>query len=58
VNLLPQDGGLTTIVYLFPRSGEITADDKRVEFTAVFGRLFLAQYFYPAQMQFQGKLKL
>ena len=58
MNLLPQDGGLTTIVYLFPRSEEITDDNKRVEFTAVFGRLFLAQYFYPAQMQFQGKLKL
>jgi hypothetical protein len=58
VNLLPQDGGLTTIVYLFPRSEAITAEDKRVEFTAVFGRLFLAQYFYPAQMQFQGKLEL
>ncbi|MGD1071630.1 MAG: hypothetical protein ABSB15_15940 [Bryobacteraceae bacterium] len=58
VNLLPQDGGLTTIVYLFPRSEEITAEDKRVEFTAVFGRLFVAQYFYPAQMQFQGRLEL
>jgi hypothetical protein len=58
VNLLAQDGGLTTIVYLFPRSEEITADDKRVEFSAVFGRLFVAQYFYPAQMQFQGRLEL
>jgi hypothetical protein len=58
VNLLPQEGGLTTIVYLFPRSEEITAEDKRVEFTAVFGRLSLAQYFYPAQMRFQGKLEL
>ena len=58
VDLLPQEGGLTTIVYLFPRSEAITAEDKRVEFTAVFGRLFLAQYFYPAQMQFQGKLEL
>lgn len=58
VNLLPQEGGLTTIVYLFPRSEEITAEDQRVEFTAVFGRLSLAQYFYPVQMQFQGKLEL
>jgi hypothetical protein len=58
VNLLPQEGGLTTIVYLFPRSEEITAEDQRVEFTAVFGRLSLAQYFYPAQMRFQGKLEL
>jgi hypothetical protein len=58
VNLLPQEGGLTTIVYLFPRSEEITTEDQRVEFTAVFGRLSLAQYFYPAQMQFLGKLEL
>ena len=58
VNLLPQEGGFTTIVYLFPRSEEITAEDPRVEFTAVFGRLFVAQYFYPAQMQFRGKLEL
>jgi hypothetical protein len=58
VNLLPQEGGLTTIVYLFPRSEEITVEDQRVEFTALFGTLSLAQYFYPAQMQFQGKLEL
>jgi hypothetical protein len=58
VNLLPQEGGLTTIVYLFPRSGEITPEDIRVQFTAVFGRLFLAQNFYPPQMQFQGKLEI
>jgi hypothetical protein len=58
VNLLPQEGGLTTIVYLFPRSEEITAQDKRVEFDAVFGRLSLAQYFYPSLMQLQGKLEL
>jgi hypothetical protein len=58
VDLLPQVGGLTTVVYLFPRSEEITADDKRIEFTAVLGRLALAQYFYTAEMQFQGKLEL
>ena len=58
VNLLPQEGGFTTIVYLFPRSEEITAEDRRIAFTAVFGRLSLAEYFYPAQMQFQGKLEL
>jgi len=43
---------------LFPRSEAITAEDRRVEFSAVFGRLFVAQYFYPAQMQFQGRLEL
>jgi hypothetical protein len=58
VNLLPQEGGLTTVVYLFPRSEEITLEDKRVEFGAVFGRLSLAQDFYPPYMMFQGKLEL
>jgi hypothetical protein len=58
VDLLPQEGGLTTIVYLFPRSEEITAADKRIEFAAVVGRLSLAEYFYTEQMQFQGKLEL
>jgi hypothetical protein len=58
VELLPQEGGLTTIVYLFPRSEEITAADKRVEFAAVVGRLSLAEYFYTDAMQFQGKLEL
>jgi hypothetical protein len=58
VNLLPQVGGLTTVVYLFPRDEEITLADKRIEFTAIFGRFSLAQYFYPVEMQFQGKLEL
>jgi hypothetical protein len=58
VDLLPQVGNLTTVVYLFPRSVEITADDQRIEFTAQFGRLTMAQYFYTAEMQFQGKLEL
>jgi len=58
VNLLPQVGGLTTVVYLFPRDEEITIADKRIEFTAILGRLALAQYFYTAEMQIQGKLEL
>jgi hypothetical protein len=58
VDVLPQEGGLNTIVYLFPRSEEITARDARVEFAAVFGRLSLARYFYPPRMQYQGKLEL
>src|SRR5579862_427308 len=57
VDLLPQEGDLTTIVFLFPRTLQITPEDKRIEFTTVFGRLFVTQYFYPAEMQFQGKLE-
>jgi hypothetical protein len=58
VDLLPQVGSLTTVVYFFSRTQEITMEDKRIEFMAVFGRLFTAQYFYTQEMQYQGKLEL
>jgi len=58
VDTLPQDNGLTTVVYIFPRTDEITAAEKRLTFTAILGRLSLAQYFYPEQMQLSGKLQL
>jgi hypothetical protein len=58
VDLLPQEGELTTVVFLFPRSAKITLEDQRIEFAARFGRLSLAQYFYTKEMQFQGKLEL
>ena len=58
VQLLPQEGDLTTILYLFPRSVEITPEDQRVEFWARFGRLTITQDFHPREMQFEGKLEL
>jgi hypothetical protein len=58
VDLLPQEGDLMTVVYLFPRTMDITLEDQRVEFWAKFGRLSVAQYFYPREMQLQGKLEL
>jgi len=58
VDLLPQEGDLTTVVFLFPRTIEITLENKRIEFTTVFGRLSVTQVFYPQEMQFQGKLEL
>jgi hypothetical protein len=58
VDVLPQEGDLTTVVFLFPRTAPITLEDKRIEFTTVFGRLSVTQYFYPKEMQFQGKLEL
>jgi hypothetical protein len=54
----PDGSGMATIVYLFPRSANIGLDDKRVEFVAQVGRLYLAQYFYPPEMRFQSKLAL
>jgi hypothetical protein len=58
VNVLPQVGGLVTVVYEFPRREEITLDDKRIEFIAQFGRIAIAQYFFTQEMLFQGKLEL
>ena len=58
VDVLPQVGGLMTVVYLFPRTSEIGADETRVEFTAIFGRLGLTQDFNPREMLLQGKLAL
>jgi hypothetical protein len=58
VDLLPQEGGLATIVFMFPRSEQITMEDQRITFLAQLGRLSVAQYFYPEEMQIQGKLEL
>ncbi len=57
VELLFDEKG-ATVVYLFPRSEEITKDDKRIELVAQIGRMFVAQFFYTEEMQFQGKLEL
>jgi len=51
-------GGMATIVYFFPRSSHITAADERLVFEGQVGRITFAQYFYPAQMKFLGKLEL
>ena len=57
VEVLQRDEG-PVIVYLFPRSKEITRQDKRVEFDAQIGRLQFAQSFYVDDMSYQGKLEL
>ncbi len=60
VDVLPQGAGLCTVIYSFPNTGagEITPADKRVTFTALIGRLSLAQYFFTDEMQVHGKLAL
>ena len=50
--------GLVNVVYLFPRSSRLSLDDARIEFDAQIGRIALAQYFYPADMKFEGRLEL
>jgi hypothetical protein len=57
VKVLQKDSG-PVIVYLFPRSTEITRGDKRIEFDAQVGRLEIAQSFYVDEMIYQGKLEL
>jgi hypothetical protein len=46
------------IVYLFPRSNEITKKDGQVAFGAEIGRLKFTQDFVPDEMVYQGKLEL
>jgi hypothetical protein len=58
VEILRNDDDTATIVYLFPRSVEITKKDGRLLFIAQIGRLFVSQFFYTEQMQLQGQLEL
>lgn len=58
VEIIRNDNGTATIVYLFPRSVEITKKDGRLEFVAQIGRLFVSQFFYTWDMQLQGELQL
>jgi hypothetical protein len=46
------------IIYFFPRSAKLSLADKRIEFDAQITRVVLAQYFFPAEMVYQGKLEL
>jgi hypothetical protein len=51
-------GGMANVIYFFPRSAHITAEDQRLEFDGQVGRIVFAQYFYPSEMKFLGKLEL
>ena len=57
VEVLQRDDG-PVIVYLFPRSKEISREDRRLEFDAEAGRLQFTESFYTDEMTFQGKLEL
>jgi hypothetical protein len=58
VQIPPRDNGLVTVVYLFPRSAGIPGNDANVRFVAQIGRLFISQFFFPHEMEFQGKAEL
>jgi hypothetical protein len=57
VQVLRREDG-PVIVFLFPRTKEITKDDRRVEFDAQINKLALTQSFYLEDMTFQGKVEL
>jgi hypothetical protein len=57
VEVLQRDDG-PVIVYLFPRSKEITKQDRRIEFEAKIGVLELNESFFAEDMVFQDKLEL
>ena len=46
------------LVFLFPRSQEITAQDKQLSFEAHIGRMHVTQSFYLSEMLYRGKLEL
>jgi hypothetical protein len=54
--LLREDGPV--VVYLFPKSYEITWRDHRIDFTAQVANLKLVQSFSTDDMLFHGKLEL
>jgi hypothetical protein len=58
VDIMSSGAGMATVLYLFPRTSAITGEEKRVEFDAQLGRIYVAQYFYPREMQLQGKIEL
>jgi hypothetical protein len=57
VELLRRDDG-PVLVYLFPRTTEITKLDKRVEFAAKIQKLHFSQPFYLDEMVLSGKMEL
>lgn len=58
VEIVRDEDGLATVVYLFRRSVEITRRDGSVEFVAQIDRLFLEQYFNVEDMRHMGELEL
>ena len=54
VEVVNREDGLVTVVYLFSRSAEITRKDSNVRFVAQIGRLYVSQFFFPGEMEFDG----
>ncbi|HVO96825.1 MAG TPA: hypothetical protein VMT15_02110 [Bryobacteraceae bacterium] len=57
VDVIPRDDG-AVVVFLFPKSKEITTQDSQAEFSALIGAFQFTQAFHLDQMMYQGKLEL
>jgi hypothetical protein len=57
VDVLERDNGVV-IVFLFPRSKEITPKDSRAEFAAQIAQFQISQSFHVDEMNYQGKPEL
>jgi hypothetical protein len=57
VEVLQRENG-PVIVYLFPRSNEITKQDRRLEFEGQIGNLQVSESFFIDDMNYMGKLEL
>lgn len=57
VQVIQRDDGLV-VVFLFPRTKEITAKDSRAEFDAQIGPYQITQSFHIDEMIYQGKTEL
>jgi hypothetical protein len=57
VMIMQQENG-PVVVYLFPRSTEITKADVRVDFEVEIGRLKIGETFFTEDMVYDGKLEL
>ncbi len=58
VEILWQDDKKATVVYLFPRSVEISKRDGWLVFAAQIGRLFVTQNFFAGEMLLRDELEL
>lgn len=58
IEVVPTDEKVATVLYLFPRSLEISKRDREIWFVAQIGQLFVEQSFDAAEMQVNGKLDL
>jgi hypothetical protein len=57
VDVIMRDDGVV-VVFLFPRTKEITVKDSRIEFDALIGAYQISQSFRLDEMMYQGKMEL